>query len=494
MAEGLTLKDVPSDFGWSNAAYDEANKRAEEVHQQAAAPIVQTLMKAASPQATPEDRVAAGDFFKTANEARIGDLIGAIANLNPRDIYIAATGGSDVREIGYDAAMKPYEVIFNQRGELRGYKDPSTGKMVSPEQIQAVGGITTKRDVTPERQKLFQSMGVSLADVAKARSEDYIQTKQAAGAAGPNADLIESLAQRNDVLAQRLSPASMDAKTLAFVRGISSIRTGDTQTTRGVTDALKEGATGDKKSSDISNSAKTSIGANLGLQYIEGKGWVDNKGRVQTRNDLERLSNTYEQSQSSDKAIETRQQDMLARAQTMFAGKVELLNDINELINNNSKISIAQNQIEKFGGIGVARPNLPHQLGDSFMSARQKANSDEYYGAAARLFSDFVTRETENLPVGRVPDIGALRTRFAQSPEIKKLQRIAQERGILLDKENAIVAKEINARDATAGLSNEPARAAVAPPSNPTNPSPARSRPAPTQEAPQRRALGSIFQ
>lgn len=494
MAEGLTLKDVPSDFGWSNVAYEEANKRAEEIHQQAAAPIVQTLIKAASPQSTPEDRVAAGDFFKTANEARVGDLLGAIASLNPRDIYIAATGGSDVREIGYDAAMKPYEVIFNQRGELRGYRDPSTGKAVTPDQIQAVGGITTKRDVTPERQKAFQAAGISLAEVAKARSDDYIQTKQAAGAAGPNADLIEQKARRNDELAKRLSPASLDAKTLAFIRGISSIRTGDSQSTRGVTDAVNELATGSKKWNDLSDSQKQLLGVNLGLQYNESTGKITRGGKDVTSSDLSKIGNTYEQSQSSDKAIDTRKQDMLERAQTLFAGKVELLNDINELINNNAQIGIAQNQIEKFGGIGVARPNLPHQLGDSFMSARQKANSDEYYGAAARLFNEFITRETENLPPGKIPDIGALRTRFAQSPEVKQLQRIAQERGILLEKENAIVAKEINAREAATNLSNEPTRAAVAPPKNPTNPSPARSRPAPTQEAPQRRALGSIFQ
>jgi len=495
MAEGLTMKDVPADLGWSNPALDEMNKQAAELHQRAYMPVVETVMRAASPNASPDDRVAAGDFFKTANEARMGDVLGALVNLNPQQLYIALTGGSDIREIGYDATSKPYEVIYNQRNELRGYRDPQTGKMLTPEQLQNVGGITTKRDVTPERQKAFQAMGVTLGEVAKARTEDFINAKKVAAEAGANGDLIEQLGKRNNALSQRLAPASMDPKSLAFIRGITSMRTGDRQETRGVTDALKEGATGERKSSDFSSSVKNNIGVNLGLQYIEGKGWVDSKGNVQSRNDLERIGNSYEQSQSSDKAIETRQNDMLARAQTMFAGKAELLNDITELINNNAKIGIAQNAIEKFGGIGVARPNLPHQLGDSFMAARQKANSDEYYGAASKLFYDFVNRETANLPPGRVPDMGALKARFAQSEDLKRLQQAAIANSLTIDKENEEVAKVVNSRQMPSGLTNEPSRAPVSPPENATRPSsPRASAPPPAAPAqPARRALADIF-
>lgn len=493
MAEGLTMKDVPADLGWNNPALDQMNKQAQDLHERANMPIVETVMKAASPAATPEDRVAAGDFFKSANEARIGDVLGAIVDLNPRKLYVALTGGADVKEIGYDASMKPYEVIYNQRDELRGYRDPSTGKMLTPDELQAVGGITTKRDVTPERQKLFQSMGVSLADVAKARSDDFVQTKFAAREAGANADLIERLAQQNDVLTKRLSPASLDPKTLAFVRGISSIRTGDQQATRGVTDAVNELASGTKKWNDLSSQQKQLLGINLGLQYNESTGKITRNGKDVSTSEMSRLGNSYEQSQSSDRAVEARQQEMLARAQTMFAGKAELLNDITQLINNNSQISLAQNQIEKFGGIGVAKPNLVHQLGDSFMSARQKANNDEYYGAAARLFSNFVTRETENLPVGKIPDIGALRVKFANSPEMKELQKATAEKFKITHAENEAFSREINARQGATGLTNEPYREGVVPPRNATNPSaPRGSAPAPAEQ-PQRRSLGSIF-
>lgn len=488
MAEGLTMKDVPADLGWNNPALDAMNKQAEELHLRANMPAVQAVMKAASPQATPEDRVAAGDFFKTANEARVGDVLGAIADLNPRKLYIALTGGADVREIGYDAAMKPYEVIYNQRDELRGYRDPKTGKMLSPEDLQAIGGITTKRDVTPERQKAFQAMGVTLADVAKARTEDYIMTKNAAAAAGANADLIEQLGKRNDELSKRLSPASLDPKTLAFIRGINNMRTGDSQTTRGVTDAINELTSGSKKWNDLSDSQKKLLGLNLGLQYNESAGKIQRNGKDVSNSELSKIGNTYEQSQSSDKAIESRQENMLARAQTMFAGKAELLNDITELINNNAKISVAQNSIEKFGGIGVYRPNLPHQLGDSFMSARQKANSDEYYGAAARLFYEFVTNATANLPPGRVPDMGELRAKFAQSPELKAFKQAAIERSINLDRENAEIAKIVNERQAAEGLTNEPTRAPVAPPRNPTQPAAPRA----TQEAPRAPTMADI--
>jgi hypothetical protein len=117
----------------------------------------------------------------------------------------------------------------------------------------------------------------------------------------------------------------MDANTLAFIRGISNIRTGDTQATRSMIDKVREGQTGNKSSKDFTDNEKKSIGLNLELGYHEGKGWVNSKGEVQSSNDIDRLARQLEESESSDKAIQTRQQDMLARAQTLFAGKVKRL-------------------------------------------------------------------------------------------------------------------------------------------------------------------------
>lgn len=498
MADQLTLSNTSIPLGWEPSPLtQQANKEAEDLHMRAHAPMVETVMKAASPQATPEDRVKAGDIFKNANEARMGDVIQSIVNLNPRDLYIALTGGSSKPEYGFDAAGNSYEVMYNQRGERRSVRDLRTNKYLDDKALAETNGITTRLDVTPERQKAFQAIGASLADVAAVRTQDLIKTKQAAGEAGTYGKMIQDYGAQNDQIAKRLSPASMDAGTLAFIRGISSIRTGDTQATKSLIDKAKEVASGTRAYKDLTDSEKNSLGVNLGLQYHEGKGLVNAKGDSQDSKDIERLGRSFEESQSSDKAIQTRQQDMLARAQTLFAGKVERLDDITALINNNAKIAAAQNAIEQHGGIGVAKPNLPHELGNSFMSARQKAISDEFYGASSQLFYQYIKDRTSNLRPGQSPDIGMLRAEFANSPEMVKLRNAAIEKSSIVDKENALVAEEINNRPLPKGLTNETNRSPVPPPAEvmPTRaPNGAKApRETPATQPTGRRSLGDIF-
>jgi len=487
VGNGLNPTSAMASLGWDkHPAQEAADKQAEELHMRASAPLVQTVMKAATPNATPEDRKAAADVFSKSNEVRIGDAIQAAINLNPAELYKAITGGSSVPEIGYDGANNQYEVMYNQRGERRSIRNLRTGKYLDEKELADTGGITTRLDTTPERQAGFKAAGITVGDYAKARSADFLNTKQAAGAGGVNGGMIEQLAMRNDALSKRLSPSSLDPKTLAFIRGISSIRTGDQQAIRSMTDAMNQAADGSKKSKDISEDVKRSAGLNLGLQYHEGKGWLNSNGEVATRDEINRLSSQLANESSSEKAIEARKQDMLEKAQTLAAGKSELLNDINELINNNAKIALAQNEIEKFGGIGVAKPNLPQQLGDSFMSARQKAISDQFYGASSQLFSNFVDQETKNLPPGRVPDIGELKKRFASSPEFKALQARAIEQSKLVEEENRKVAEEINKRSAIPVV-NEP-RAPATP-----APAPQSARPPVQQETPKpKRSLRDI--
>lgn len=498
---GTGIKAPASTLDWGQSQdFEQLNKDAADLHERVYAPIVQKVMTAATGQGTPEDNIEVANVFKTANEARIGDVLGGIFKADPLKVYVGLTGGADVHERGYDGAGNQYGAVYNQRGELRGYKNLSNGKYLTEQELAQIGPITSKSDITAERQQAFKAIGANLADVAKARATDFINTQQLSAEAGANGGLIRELGAQNNQIAKRLSPASLDPNTLAFVKGISNIRTGDQQQTRSTVDTLLQNSDGSKKSDSISKSAKDSIGLNFGLQYHQGRGWTDAKGNVATREQLEKMGRAFEEGQSSDKAIETRQQDMLQRAQILAAGKPELLNDITALINNNYKISVAQNAIEKFGGIGVARPNLPQQLGDSFMSARQKAVSDEYYGAASEAFYSFMEKRLRNIPAGRSPDIGALRAEFAQSPEMARLRKNAAEQSHIIDKDNALVSAEIGQRDATQGLTNESGRQAVAPRENAArNMGPAGSRPpaapaTPAAEVPTRRSLAEIRQ
>ena len=500
VANGITMKSVPSSFDWGQSTdFEQSNKDAADLHERIYTPVVKQVMTAVSPDATPEDRLKVSEVFKTANEARIGDVLAGIFKGDPLKVYVGLTGGADVKERGYDASGNQYAVVHNQRGEIRGYQNLSTGKSLTEDELAQIGPITSKSDITAERQQVFKSIGANLADVAKARADDFVKTQQLAGEAGANGGLIKQLGAENNDISKRLAPASLDPKTLALVRGLSSIRTGDEQQTRSTVDTLKEFANGTKSSAELSKSAKDSIGLNFGLQYHQGRGWTDSKGNVASADQLEKMGRQFEEGQSSNKAIETRQQDMLARAQTMLAGKPELLNDITALVNNNAKIAMAQNLIEQHGGIGVARPNIPHQLGDSFMSARQKAISDEYYGSASEAFYNFMQSRLKNIPVGRSPDIGLLRAEFAQSPEMAKLRKNAAEQSHQVDKENAVVAAEVGQRQTMQGLTNEGRAEAVAPRENSArNLGPQGSRPpvvnsnTSAAEMPVRRSLAEI--
>lgn len=491
----------PSNLDWGQSQdFEQLNKDAADLHERVYAPIVQKVMTAATGQGTPEDNIEVANVFKTANEARIGDVLAGIFKADPLKVYVGLTGGADVHERGYDGAGNQYGAVYNQRGELRGYKNLSNGKYLTEQELAQVGPITSKSDITAERQQAFKAIGANLADVAKARATDFITTQHLSGEAGANGGLIRELGAENNQIAKRLAPASLDPKTLGLVRGIASMRTGDEQQTRSTVDTLKEFANGTKSSNELSKSAKDSIGLNFGLQYHQGRGWTDSKGNVVSANELEKMGRAFEEGQSSNKAIETRQQDMLARAQTLLAGKPELLNDITALVNNNAKIAMAQNAIEKFGGIGVARPNIPHQLGDSFMSARQKAISDEYYGAASEAFYSFMEKRLKGIPAGRSPDIGALRAEFAQSPEMARLRKSAAEQSHMVDKENAAVSAEISQRQALTGLTNETGREAVAPRDNaarnmgPSGSRPPVAAPTTTPATPARRSLAEIRQ
>lgn len=470
---------APSNLDWGQSQdFEQLNKDSADLHNRIYAPVVQKVMTAASGQGTPEDNIEVANVFKTANESRIGDVLAGIFKADPLKVYVGLTGGADVHERGYDGAGNQYGTVYNQRGELRGYKNLSNGKYLTEQELAQIGPITSKSDITAERQQAFKAIGANLADVAKARATDFINTLELSREAGVNGGLIRDLGAQNNEIAKRLSPASLDPKTLAFVKGISSMRTGDEQQTRATVDTLKEFANGKRSSDQLSKSAKDSIGLNFGLQYHQGRGWTDSKGNVVSVNELEKMGRQFEEGQSSNKAIETRQQEMLQRAQILAAKNPELLSDMTALINNNYKISVAQNQIEKFGGIGVARPNLPQQLGDSFMSARQKAISDEYYGAASEAFYSFMEKRLKGIPAGRSPDIGTLRAEFAQSPEMARLRKGAAEQSLIVDKENAVVSAEISKRQATKGLTNETGREAVAPRVNASsNMGPSGSRP-----------------
>jgi hypothetical protein len=487
--------------GWDTPELDRLNNEVAVQHAAEYAPVVDRVIKSVSPTATQQDRLAAADDFgKVANTARIGDVIQSIVNLNPRDLYIALTGGANIEERGYDGGSNPYAVVYNQRGELRGYKNPETGRMLTEKELATIGPITSKRDVTAERTAAYKAKGVSLEEVAKARTASFLQTQNAAKEAGKYGALIADLGAQNDEITQRLTPATLPVKTLAFVRGIGSIGVGDTETVRKGTEELARFSKGKATNDEWRKTQEALGGLAIGLQYREGEGLTDASGKRMTEEDVKSHADIYSRSLSSNKNIQARQNDLLSRAQTLAAGDENLLRDMTTLINNNAKISMAQNDIEKAGGISVAKPNLPHELGESFYSANIKAKSDRMYGELAQLHSQFMAAKAGTLLPGQSPDIGTWEAEFANLPQVKKLRsdtkKSADEYIIRMQPE----IERLNAQNVPRELTNEgmvaaPAKAipetkAAVPPRTTTEP---KLSPKPETKTPARKALNDIL-
>jgi hypothetical protein len=427
--------DVHGSFGWKeHPILEKLNQDVAIEHMRRWQPAVKDVMNVASPNATPENRMKTAEIFKNANDARPEDVIQGVLNLNPAQIYLGLTGGSDRREEAIAADGQRYYKIYNSRvsptnpvGELRRIEDGS-GRILDEKQMQEVGPLTSRSDITAERSAAFISRGQAFRDVAQANSGNYITIQKSAAEAGFNGSAISDLAQENQALGTKLGKASLSPAMSAHLAGIGSIRSGNAERIKNSRESFKQFVTGTQSEDAWNKLLDETGGFNLGLQYKQGEGLTHGGKKVTSTDDIDRIVKNYEKDQSSDQAIERRKSDLLEQAQIKATGNdLAALNDIRAFINNNAKIALMQNKIEEAGGIGVAKPNLPHQLGESFQSGTLKAISDKYYGDASNLWSQFVDQKRSQLRNGEIPPMGKWQAEFANSPQLIQLRTKAKE-------------------------------------------------------------------
>ena len=128
--------------GWDTPELDRLNNEVAVQHAAEYAPIIDRVMKGIAPTATQDDRLAAADAFKkTADTARIGDAIQAAINFNPRDLYIALTGGSDKEDITSIKFNAPRMYAAQNRAVTSDdYKALIYNKFAQAQSVQVWGG------------------------------------------------------------------------------------------------------------------------------------------------------------------------------------------------------------------------------------------------------------------------------------------------------------------------------------------------------------------
>ena len=464
-------------FGWTPSPliqnYNIENAKQHMIESQ---PKVAAVMKAAQPNATPDDRLKAADIFKSTSEARPEDVIRAVVNLNPGDLYIALTGGSDRREIAIDANGKQYWKVYNARvsatnpaGELRRVEDFVTHQPLTSEQMDQVGPLTSRSDITAERQAKFIAQGQNFKDVAAANSANYINLQKSSSAAAIHGTGITDLADQANELGKKLGKYSLPPAVLQQLIGINSIRTGNTDAIKKAKEGLNQFSTGDKTNDDWKNFVDTNGGVNFGLQYKQGEGYSYGGSKIKSTDELNRIVNNYEQSQSSTQAIDRRRDDMinaaLIRATEIDpANRQQALIDITQFINKNAQIAQMQNDIEKSGGVPGVKPNLPHALGESYQAGTLKAISDRAYGETANLWAQFINNKRSQLAPGAVPPMGQWEAEFANSPEVKGIKAKAKAESLSYMQDAQAEMKAQSLAPVTAGTPGADKQNAVIPP------------------------------
>jgi hypothetical protein len=489
----------PPSAGWDESPQvGLVNQQAAQDHAEEYFPHVQNLIKSVLPTATPQDRMAAGESMKAlqnSNEARIGDVLGALVNLDPKALYVAATGGSDIKEEAYNKAGQRYFKVYNQRDELRRYED-GKGNALSDKDMESIGPLTSRRDITAERLPAWVAAGQTFKDVAAAQAANWNKTIKTGAAALTNSGVIKDASVDNQSILPDLYKVSLDPNVRAILSGASTISTGNQKDVSTANQTANKMENGTATGSDLSNLVNSAVGVQLGLKYSEEKGLTNSKNEKVSSSEIKSAANSYATSQSSKDAINARQTDLLAKAQLLKAANIPNIDKIQRFINNNHQIALAQKDIEDNGGIGIAKPNLPYSQGDSFTLAHVKAINDEQYADLANKYGQTVIKQSQSLPPGTTPPIGTIEAQLSIDPEVinRKLKARQTMKDVVANTEaqmNAIPTQDITTVSpalSTAGGVAPPVVTA-APAGKPTV---AKSKP-PAPVSDKKKILNSIF-
>jgi hypothetical protein len=460
--------DIPEDIQAKNQALAAA-------HQDEHLPVAQSLATLANPTSSGQDRVKASNVVKNftgSDDTRPADLLKAVSNFNVGDIYKALTGGSDQYVPAWDSNGKQYFKVYNQRtttlnpqGELRRIEDMN-GKPLSTEEIQSTGPVTSLAEVPMHDRGFFQANQITAKDAATAQAKNWnnLLDKAATGVlAVPD---IKAITADNREILKRLQPFSVNPKTRTLLAGVNDLRTGNAQEFSQQLDRLNEFRKGNGSKQDWEDFSKQSGGLTLGLNYSEGKGLTNSKGQTASDEEINRNAGSARAASSSTNAISARKADLMAKAQLeAFGNDLNAFNDFQRLINNEEQKANLINSIESKGGIGIAKPNIPLQHGDSFSLARTKNEMDDAYADLLSHYSKTILGSQKSLN-GRTPGIGEIETAIADNPIVRQRKQDLYKNISQIEQESKPVNAQIGAQPVNPSLLSTPTLSATNPTAN----------------------------
>ena len=476
-------------------------------------PLGQAIIKGINPQADQDARLQAADALKKASGTDQPQWINAIQsalNLNPRDVMISLNGGANVPTQAWDSAGNNWTKVFNERktaqnpnGEVRYYVD-SSGKQYSPEEAEkATGGpIVSLKEIPLTQQNFYKAKGVLAEKAAQTQAEEWNRVQKTGAIAAINAPVIIDTSNQLDSLYKQLLPLSIDPKTRELISGIGEMRTGNQKMYKSASDKLKEIVKGNSTAKNNEDLKNQTGGFTFGFNLNEKKQLVNSDGTTATANDIDKAMENEQRSSSSDNNVLARKNDLLNRAQ-MAAAKGELTNidAIQMAINLEYQKSLAINKIEQAGGIGVAKPTLPQEVGDSFSLAWVKNRVNKDYGSLAQMYGDQVNTLRDSSR-NTTPAIGQIENLVSNHPSVMQIMKQSPQEIKAFLKEAAPILNQIKAQEPTV-VTNQPTVATpIAPRANAQIPNtPAGAKAPPTQieipakktEKPVLKSLSSIF-
>lgn len=396
-------------------------------------PEAEKVVKAIQ-QPSPQSNIEAADAIQKmsgTDQPQWMNVLQSVINLNPREAAIFMNGGADVPTQAFDGSGKQWIKVFNERrskqnpyGEERHYIDPETGKKYTRGELDkmGVGPVLSTQEIPVSQQNWYTAQGITAKQAAQAQIDRWNKTQTVAAEALINGPLIKDLSDQleqsyNNPNFIKLSASPQVRELLA---GVNEIRTGNSTAIRNSAETMKRFAKGDKKASEVNDSIKQTGGITFGLNYNEGKGWTNSEGKVVTVDDIEQAAKNAQSSLSSENQITSRKNDLLQKAQLAAAkGDLPSIDAIQNVINLEYQKSLAIQKIEDAGGIGIAKPSLAHEVGDSFSLAGVKNKMSANYGDLATLYGSQVKALKDSSP-NKVPAIGDVEALIKSNPLVRE--------------------------------------------------------------------------
>lgn len=433
-AGGVGIKTQPN-LGWETPApLQIANQEAAVKHTEEFAPKAIAAVKAISPNATQQEKLAGADALKAfsgpknnedfagSNDIRwdvvfepTGGIAGIIRGLN---------GGSDFREVGRNGDGTPVVTVYNGRNEVRRY-EWLNGQRVSPEELKELGPITSIRDISAERSSQYRARGIPAEQIAAAQSKAWQRDLNAADLFAREAGTAVDINNQIKKLSKELVPYSANPATRTILARIGTLTANKEQQSSIARQQLERFAKGEATLDEF-NDFKREHGGIMGtFNYDKAKGLTTGNNQRVTSENINELTNKIASSNSSAEKIQSNAQNLANWAQMIATeNKLPVIDKIQELVGLKAQAALIEKKIEEAGGVPGFKgsPNVAHNVTDSFSLAYANAEYGAAQATAAKAYADAVLKAKQQLGF-KTPDIGVISAEFANSDVAKTLRQ-----------------------------------------------------------------------